>query len=328
MNNQDLLSDEEISALLPETPPDGAVSEREKRQRVVPYNFRRPDRLSKEQIRSLYLLHDLFAQNLSSSLPLFLRTITEVSLISVEQHSFGDYLRAMPDPTLIFTISADALQSVFAVELSSAIAFPVIDRMLGGEGLSLDEKRAATELEMKILEGLLTIITDNYSEAWKPIIEFKAELTGHETRPQLLQIIAPNEVVAIINYQMQVGETLGGMSICLPITMLEKVIEKFDQSSYSPVQTNSPEALHSLLQTISAARFPISAELGKIPAAVSELMDLAVGDVLQSNHRVENPVNICLNNQTKFAGKIAALNGKIIVQITTITQKKAAQTAA
>jgi flagellar motor switch protein FliM len=148
---EELLTSEEMSALMPKTTQDSAAQERDKRQRVVPYNFRRPDRLSKDQVRSLYLLHDLFAQSLSSSLPLFLRAITEVTLISVEQQSYGDYLRGMSDPTTIFTIDADSLNGVFAIELNSSIAFPIIDRMLGGEGLALNEQRAATELELKNL---------------------------------------------------------------------------------------------------------------------------------------------------------------------------------
>lgn len=303
-----------MSALLPQETPAGG--QEKKARGAVPYNFRRPDRLSKEQVRSLYLLHDLFAQNLSSSLPLFLRAITEVNLISVEQQSYADYLRSMADPTVIFTVAADALSGVFAIEISAAIAFPVIDRMLGGEGAALSENRAATELELEILEGFVANIADNYRAAWAPIIAFKTELTGHETRPQLLQIVSPNEVVAVINYQMQIGEAKGSMSICLPITMLESVMESFSQSSYSPAKENSPESINSLLRTVANVRFPLVAELAKTPAMVSDLMALTVGDVLRTNHRVEKPVNVCIGNAAKFRGRIAALEGKMIIQVT------------
>ena len=317
-----------MSALMPKTSQDSAAQERDKRQRAVPYNFRRPDRLSKDQVRSLYLLHDLFAQSLSSSLPLFLRAITEVTLISVEQQSYGDYLRGMSDPTTIFTIDADALNGLFAIEINSSIAFPIIDRMLGGEGLALSEQRAATELELKILEGFLAVIVDNYREAWNPLVEFKADLAGHETRPQLLQIVAPNEVVAVVVYQMQIGDAQGSMSICLPVTMLEAVIEKFSQSSYSQTNTTDPQATNSLLLTVGAVAFPLVAELERVPAAVSDLMELSVGDVLRTNHRIEKPVNVAVESSIKFAGRLAALEGKIVVQVTEKKQRTAAQSAA
>ncbi|MBA3440793.1 MAG: flagellar motor switch protein FliM, partial [Pyrinomonadaceae bacterium] len=95
----DLVTNEEMSALLKSTDSSGAGTDR--RQRVVPYNFRRPDRVSKEQVRSLYMLHDLFSHSLSSSLLIFLRSVSEVSLISVEQQAYVEYLYGLPDPTVI-----------------------------------------------------------------------------------------------------------------------------------------------------------------------------------------------------------------------------------
>ncbi len=313
--DEELLSNEEMAALLPELPSDEAAKERERRRRIVPYNFRRPDRLSKEQVRSLYLLHDLFAHSLSSSLPLFLRTISEVNLISVEQQSYGDYMRGLSDPTTIFTIAANPLRSVFAIELNTSIALSIVDRMLGGEGQEVKDVRAATDLELNIIEGFLKIITDNYCEAWKPLVEFETEVIGRETHPQLVQIVAPNEVVVTIVYQILIGEAQGLMSICLPVNMLETVIEKFSQSAQNSGDNMSPEATHSLLKTISQVRFAVTAELEKVPAAVSDLMALTVGDVLRTNHSIEKPVNVSVGSLVKFHGRLASLEQKLVLQI-------------
>ncbi len=314
--DEELLSNEEMAALLPEPQSDEAAKERERRRRIVPYNFRRPDRLSKEQVRSLYLLHDLFAHSLSSSLPLFLRTISEVNLISVEQQSYSDYMRGLSDPTTVFTVAANPLRSLFAIELNTSIALSIVDRMLGGEGQEVKELRAATELELNILEGFLKIITDNYCEAWKPLVEFETEVIGRETHPQLVQIVAPNEVVATIVYQIQIGEVQGLMSICLPVNMLESVIEKFNQTAQSTGNDTSPEATHFLLKTISTVRFSVTAELEKVPAAVADLMTLSVGDVLRTNHSIEKPINIGVGNLVKFHGRLASLDQKLVAQIT------------
>ena len=125
MPKEELLTNEEISALLPDQPADDAAAERGRRERIVPYNFRRPDRLSKEHVRSLYMLHDNFANSLTSSLPLFLRTVSEVTLISVEQQSYNVYLKGLADPTTIFTLATASPRGVFAVEFSPSIAFPI-----------------------------------------------------------------------------------------------------------------------------------------------------------------------------------------------------------
>lgn len=326
MNKSELLSNEEMSALLPEIDP--ANSERERRNRVLPYNFRRPDRLSKEQVRSLYLLHDLFANTLSSSLPLFLRTFSEVNLISVEQQSYSEYLKGLSDPTTIFPVSVQQLKGVFAVEINTSIAFPIIDKMLGGEGKPTGENRAASELELNILEAFLSVVIDAYKEVWKPVIELTAEVTGHETRPQLLQIVAPNEVVAAAVYQLQIGEAKGSMSLCLPVGMLEPVIDQFSQSANSVSKTTAPEATAALLKTLSTVKFPVAAELDRIAAAVSDLMQLERGDVLRTNHRVEKPVNVSVGNTTKFSGRLAALETRIVVQVTELKEEKSSQASA
>lgn len=312
-DNKELLSEEEMSALLPEQDEN---SERGMKKRIVPYNFRRPDRVPKDQMRSLYQLHDLFAHNISSSLPLFLRAFSEVNLISVEQQAFSEYTRGLTDPTNIFTFEVEKLRGLFAIELNASIAFPVIDRLLGGKGEDLTEKRAATELELKILDSFLSIITDNYCEAWKPIIEFETEIVARETRPQMLQITPPNEVVISAVYQVQIGESRGIMSICLPVAMIEPILENFNQSTYSPQVVTPPEATRSLLKTLSTVHFPVAVELEKVAAAVSDLMALSVGDVLRTNHRVEKAVEVNIGGETKFVSKLGALEGRILAQIT------------
>lgn len=311
--NKELLSEEEMSALLPEQ---DDSAERGMKKRIVPYNFRRPDRVPKDQMRSLYQLHDLFAHNISSSLPLFLRAFSDVSLISVEQQACSEYTRGLPDPSNIFTFAVEKLRGLFAIELNASIAFPVIDRLLGGKGDELTEKRSATELELKVLDSFLSIITDNYCEAWKPIIEFDTEIVSRETRPQMLQIAPPNEVVISAVYQIQIGESRGMMSICLPVAMIEPVMENFNQSAYSPNVATPPEATRSLLKTLSTVHFPVAVELEKVSAAVSDLMALSIGDVLRTNHRVEKAVEISIGDETKFIGKLGALEGRILTQIT------------
>ena len=326
-DKEELLTPEEMSALLPTPASREGGRERGGHQPIVPYNFRRPDRLSKEQVRSLYLLHDLFAHSLSSSLPLFLRAMSEVNLISVEQQSYGDYLRGLSDPTTIFTVSADTMHGAFVIEMNSSIAFPVIDRMLGGEGKESDETRAATDLELRVLEGFLAVFIESYREAWKTHIEFVAEIIGRETRPQLLQIVAPNEIVVTIVYQVEIGESKGLMSICFPVVMLETVTKSINQSSYSPDNSTSPEAMSALLSTVGAARFRVSSELEKVPIAVSDLRALSVGDVIRTNHSVEKPIKVCVADILKFKGKLAGLDGQLVVQLTEQTEKSFAKAA-
>ena len=314
MEAQALLTNEEMSALLNQAP-SAPSSGQEKRRRVVPYNFRRPDRLAKEQMRSLYLLHDMYSHSLSSSLPIFLRTISEVTLISVEQQSYVEYLYGLSDPTAIFTVSMHPLQGVAVIEINPSVAFPIIDRMLGGPGMGIRDSRPVTEIEQKILEGFLKLVTDDLCEAWKPFLEIDMQVVGRETRPQLLQIVAPNEVVLSIVFHVQVGDARGMMSFCIPALMLEPIIQKFNQASYSRSRRVLPEQTRSLLDTLSDVTFPVTAELDRTTALMDDLMGLVPGDVLRLEHRIDQPIRVSVSGIVKFYGELAAYNGRTVVSI-------------
>ncbi|NNE98269.1 MAG: flagellar motor switch protein FliM [Pyrinomonadaceae bacterium] len=328
MKTDEILSDEEMSALNPQKDQNDETNQRDRLKQAIPYNFRRPDRLSKEQVRSIYLLHDLLAHSLSSSLPLFMRAVCDVNLISVDQQPYSDYLKGLADPSAIYTISVEALQGVFAIEINSSLAFPIIDRLLGGGGNELSEPRAATDLELNILEDFLEVITDSYEETWKPVTEFETEIIGQETRPQLAQIVSPNEVVATVVYQMQIGESKGTMSICLPVVMLEEVIQKLNPASYAAAKPEEPEAIQALFKNISAIRVPVATELNKVSARFSDLMALSEGDIIRTNHSVQKPLNLSIGEINKFFGKVATAQGRMAVQITGKNEPNSTKAAA
>lgn len=321
MQSNELLTKEEMSALL-ESPADAGAggANADKRRRVVPYNFRRPDRLSKEQVRSLYLLHDMFAHSLSSSLSVFLRAISEVTLISVEQQAYVEYLHGLPDPTAIFTLSMHPLQGVSVLEVNSSLAFPVIDRMLGGPGLPLKDTRAITEIEQRILESFLKVVTDDLRDAWKPHTELDLQIVGRETRPQLLQIVAPNEVVLSIVFHIQIAEARGMISLCIPAVTLEPIIQQFNQSLYSRSREVPPEQTRALLDTLQAVEFPVAAELHGTTASMDDLLRIVPGDVLKLEHRVDQPVEISVGGVVKFHGDLVSHNDLTAIHLRSFTR--------
>ncbi|MFN0087983.1 MAG: flagellar motor switch protein FliM [Blastocatellia bacterium] len=315
MANNPLVTDEEMSALLDTGAGAAAGGGTDRRRRIVPYNFRRPDRISKEQVRSLYLLHDMFANSLSASLPVFLWTISEVTLISVEQLAYSEYLNGLPDPTVVFTLSMHPLQGMVALELNPSVAFPVIDRMLGGPGHSIDAPRSASEIEQKVLEGFLKVVTDDLREAWKPLIELDLQVMHCETRPKMLQIVAPNEVVISIVFHVRIGDTRGTMSLCIPAVVLEPIIQQFNQSTYSRSGEVSQEQSRALLDKIAQIRFPVAAELRGATMPMEDLLRLAPGDMLVLDHHADQPVSLTVGGTEKFQGYLVAKDRRTAVYI-------------
>jgi flagellar motor switch protein FliM len=306
----ELLSPEEISKLL-----DADGGAKEKRPRVAPYNFRRPDRFSKDQVRALYLLHDLFAHNISTSLPVFLRVASEIALMSVEQQSYGDFVQSLSDPTAIFTLALDPLPGVAALELDPEIAFPIIDRMLGGAGAELTETRAATEIEQKLLEGFLKPVIDDLREAWRPLVEIAFEITGRETRPPLLQIAAANEVVLSFVFHLQIAEARGMMRFCLPAAALEPVVSRLNQSNLARQRAAAPAETRSLLDTLARVDFLVAVETRPTPISIKEILAAAEGDVLLLAHRLEDALAVTVGGIEKFQGQIAAHQNRIVVSL-------------
>lgn len=317
MTNHDLLTKEEMSSLLE---PSDNSPDTGKRRRVMPYNFRRPDRIPREQIRSLYLMHDLFALSLSSSLPILMRAMSGVTLISVEQQAYSEYLQGLNDPTALFTLSMHPLPGVAALELSPSVAFPVIDRLLGGLGENLEQSRAVTEIEQRILEGFVKVITDDLRTTWKPLADLDLQILGRETRPQMLQIVAPNEAVLTIAFQVQIAETRGMMNLCLPAITLEPIIQILNQSVYSRSREVPPEQTRVLLDILTLVKFPVAAELRGTKASMDDLMSLSPGDVLRLDHRVDQPLEVSVGGHVKFYGNLLAQERRTVVNITSLSE--------
>ena len=163
-----ILSQEEIDALLASTPAEAGRAANG-RAPVIAYNFRRPDRVSKDQIRSLHFLHDRFARNATTSLSAFLRTTTELSIVSVEQFAYSEFLLSLPDPTAFYAVAMPPFDALAALELNPGVAFAMVDRMLGGSGESGAPQRALTEIEQNVVDAVVKLLLEHLTETWKTV---------------------------------------------------------------------------------------------------------------------------------------------------------------
>jgi flagellar motor switch protein FliM len=188
---------------------------------AVGYDFRRPERVSKDQIRSLQFIHDRFARTLSTSLSAYLRAVTDATIVSVEQCAYSEFLMSLPEVTAYYAVSLSR-DLVGALELNSDIAFAMIDRMLGGTGTVSIPARALTEIEQNVVDGAVKLILEGLTETWAAIVE-RVEFTiqGREARPQMLQVVAPNEIVLVFAFDVKVGDSRGMLNLCVPASVIE-----------------------------------------------------------------------------------------------------------
>jgi len=307
-----ILSQDEVDALLTEFSDDGAKPKEEvvapkakkkasQDKKVSIYNFRRPDRVSKEQLRSLHYLHDRFARNFSSSLSAYLRALIDVNLYSVEQFTYAEFILSLPDPTYFNAIAMDPLEGNAVLEINPRILFPMIDKILGGKGEDFGGgMRTITDIERTLIEGVVKLILRDLEESWKQIIRLKMSIGATETSPQLIQVVAPNEIVVLIVFELKVGEAKGFMNFCIPSIVLEPIAHRFSQDWYADRAKTSVEEMKKIKLNLLKTRIGIDAGLMGNHMSASALMEIREGDIIKLESRVNDEMMVRLNGVPKF----------------------------
>jgi flagellar motor switch protein FliM len=338
-----ILSQEEVDALLkthakgtkapapsaaaPERFAQAAPAQKAKKaqvqKKVSLYNFRRPDRVSREQMRSLHFMHDRFARNFSSSLSAYLRTITEVNLVSVEQLSYQEFLLSVPDPTCFNAISIRPLEGAFALEVNPQLVFPIIDKMLGGPGEPLKSMRTMTDIEQSIFDGILKLILDDLRESWRGIIDLDFKIQARETSPQLIQIVAPNEVVLLVVFEVKMGSVVGMINLAIPSIILEPVANKFDQEMYTGYKKSANfEEARLLLESLKKCSMTACAEIRGTNLRLSDILVLQPGDIVPLAKRFDAVLDLTVDGIPRYQGYVALnANQKRVFQLTSMQQE-------
>ena len=232
-------------------------------RKVVPFDFRRPDRIAKSQLRAIHQLHETFVHNLVSSLSAYLRTYLLVNLVSVEQLSCEEFLNGLPSPTCMLSLGLRPYDGYGLLELSPALVFPILEVLLGGDGKSTAAlRREITEIEQKLLDSLFRIILNDLKEAWQAVAPIEFTIHTVETEPQFLRVLAPTEAVVAVGIEIRIGDNVGMMNIAVPSIIAKMMRQKFDQQ-WSMRRTQSTDAE----QTAMLARIrPSRAGAGRAPA--------------------------------------------------------------
>lgn len=304
-----ILTQEEIDALLASSATNAEVvaesTDGGSYSGVVLYNFRRPDRVSKEQLRSLHFLHDRFALNVSTSLSAFLRAMTEVSIVSVEQFAYSEFLMSLPDPTAFYAVGLSAFDGVGALELNPAVAFTMVDLLLGGNGRTPGPNRGLTEIEQNVMDSVVKLLLDNLTETWRSVTNMDFRIQGRETRPQMLQVTGPTEIVILLVFDIRLAETRGMLNICIPAAAIEAVGEAFAQGWQRSRRQQTPEEQAWLRTNLGRVALPVTALL-ETSLSARELLALKPGEIVALGHPAANPVDVHVGQLRRYCGRLTA----------------------
>lgn len=317
----DVLSQSEIDALLSAistgemTADDLKKEEEEKKVKV--YDFKRALRFSKDQIRSLTRLHENLARLLTTYFSAQLRTYVQITVGSADQVPYEEFIRSIPNMTILNLFEVPPLEGRIIMEVNPNIAFSMLDRVLGGKGVTVNKIDSLTEIETRLLNNLFERTLEHLQEAWSGIVDIDPILTDMEVNPQFLQMVSPNETVVVISLNTTVGETSGMINICIPHVVLEPIIPKLSAHYWMETNTKEkkPEDLAQLEGMVKEAVVPVTAELGTSQISIQEFLSLHTGDVLELDQTIREPLLIKVGNIPKFAAQPGKQNKKMAVQI-------------
>jgi flagellar motor switch protein FliM len=318
----EVLSQEEIDQLLTainagDTEPEDIRPAADTRKIKI-YDFKRPDKFSKEQIRTISMMHDTFARLTTTSLSAQLRSMVHVHVASVDQLTYEEFIRSIPTPTTLAIINMDPLKGNAILEIDPAVTFSIIDRLFGGSGEGTKSQHELTDIESAVMEGIIVRILGNMREAWTQVIDLRPRLGQIDTNPQFAQIVPPTDMVVLVTLETKVGDVEGMINFCIPYLTIEPIIGKLStQFWFSTVHRGTTtENLNVLKDKLATIDVDVVAEIGKINIPVREVLSLRLGDVVRLyNTRIGDPYSLNIGNKRKFLCRPGVIGKKIAVQI-------------
>jgi len=287
-------------------------------RKIKIYDFKRPDKFSKEQIRTVSIMHETFARLTTTALSAQLRSMAHVHVASVDQLTYEEFIRSIPTPTTLAVINMDPLKGNAILEIDPSVTFSIIDRLFGGTGQGTKVQRDLTDIESSVMEGIIVRILANMREAWTQVIDLRPRLGQIETNPQFALIVPPSEMVVLVTLETKVGEEEGMMNFCIPYITIEPIISKLSsQFWFSSVRRSSTTQYMGVLkEKLSTVDMDVVAEIGTINLSVRDVLSLRVGDVVRlSNVRVGDPFTLSVGSKKKFLCQAGVIGKKVAVQV-------------
>lgn len=323
----DILSQAEIDSLLSALQSGEVdaetIREEEESRKIRNYDFRRPDKFSKDQLNTIEVIYGNFCRIFATVLSGTLRNRVIAHVASVDQVTYEEFVRSIPNPTILNIFSLPPLEGKAILEINPIIGFSIIDRLFGGPGLSTVKGRQLTEIEKSVVERISEKILYLFKEAWSSLLDLEAILETIEINPQFSQIMSPQEMVVIITINTQIGEIEGFVNICIPCLMLEPISSKLNTKFWftSSERSLPEEKVDSLKNVVETTVVPVSAYVGGSDVTIRDIMGLQVGDVVALDTKKDKDFKIFVGSRLKFHGLPGLLGNKLAVRITQLHQE-------
>lgn len=323
----DVLSQEEIDRLLNaldsgELDADD-MKEKDERQ-IKDYDFARPSKFAKDHLKTLEFIFEHFGRLLSTNLPGYLRKNVQVEVMNSEAITYFEFSNALSNPVLLGIVDFAPLEGNILIELAAGLGYAIVDRLLGGRGVPLDRSREFSEIELILLEKIINVCTNLLVEPWGSVVALEPRLERIETNSQFAQIISPGEMTAIVTMNVTIGDVEGLMNVCIPYSCIESVVDKLNTKYwYSAMQVSNDNTYREVIETtLSKAKIPVRAVLGKSTISVNDFVNLQMGDIIRLNSKVDEELDVYVGNIKKFRALPGAAGDSYAVRVVSIIEEE------
>lgn len=324
----EILSQDEVDLLLNavsdgEAASEAAGSTSESGASLSTYDFRRPERVSKEQLKGLQSLFEAFSRELGVVLPPFLRTVVRIDLSSIDQLTYDEFILSVARPTALSVIDMAPLEGSAVLELNPGMVFPIVDRVLGGRGTALSSPRELTEIEERIINRIVLMILDSWKRAWEQLIDFSMSVVNQESDPLIVQIVPGSEMVILVGYEIYIGETVGSMQMCIPLLVLNPILDQISMRSDFQRKL-SPKVLEEtrkvITQNLMRSEVDVEPVLGSVRLTLNDLACLQVGDVIPLDANASDPVAVRVGGIKRFLAHPGRRGEQSAVQLVSLAR--------
>jgi flagellar motor switch protein FliM len=291
-----------------------------KKRPIKKYDFTSPDKFSKDHLRTLQMIHDNFARLVNSTLSAYLRSVIQVNLVSISEESYEEFLKSLPNPTVLAVFSLLPLEGTAILEINPNIMFTMFERLMGSKNISSPPSlgRELTDIEQSITENLFSRLLNSLKDAWANIYSFNPRIVAIETNPGFAQIVSPNDRVASVIIEIKIAEIGGIMNLCLPHLVLEPILPKLStQFLFTGIKkSTTSESKEILKKRLEKAVIPLIVELGNTTLSLAEVLHLKTGDVIRLDTSPSSKLKVKIGEKIKFYAQPGVIGDRICIQIT------------
>ena len=320
-----ILSQDEIDALLSTVSSGDEVDKKEdtpddKLRSVVVYDFKHPNRVSKDQLRTLENMHENFAGHIGSVLSNIQRAMLDVDLVSVDQITYSEFIMSLVSPSCTFTFTAEPLDGACIIDFNPTLTYTFIERMFGGSGKVLDTGREMTGIEKSLMTRIVKVVYKELEDAWASICPIETKQVSLETNPQFVQIVPPGETVIVISFQLKMLQSTGLMTLCYPYMALESIINKLSAQNWIDATKKKTERIDTDInrENLIDLKLPVSAHLADTEVRIRDFLNLKIGDIITTENKINQEITGYVRGREKFRGRPGLVGKKKGMVITSI----------